>query len=72
VWAYADDSRDFMVRFVGFNSDMPQMEVVQSLTNPVKGVDLNMTSSTFVPYDPTRVFYEPVPFEWLYTAETEP
>ncbi len=31
-----------------------------------------MNSTTFIPYDPTKLFYEPVPFDFLYTVETKP
>ncbi len=61
-----------MVRFVGFTTDVPQMELVQSLTTPVTGDQLNMTSSTFTAFDPTKIMYEPVPFEFLHTAEDKP
>jgi len=47
-WAYYDDSRDFMVRFVGINKDIPQLELVDSSTKPMVGVELNVTSSTFI------------------------
>ena len=31
-----------------------------------------MNSTTFVAYNQTSIFYEPVPFEFLYTNETSP
>lgn len=73
VWQwYYEDSRDFFVRFVGVNADVEQMELLPGLTNPVTGDQLNITSSTSTPYNPSRIFYEPVPFEFLHTAETTP
>ena len=31
-----------------------------------------MNSTTFVPYNQTSIFYEPLPFEFLHTNETSP
>jgi len=48
------------------------LEVVDSLNDPVKGNLPSLNSTTWIPWDPSRIFYEPVPFEFLVTEESEP
>lgn len=36
------------------------------------GNNVIMNATTFVPYNQTSLFYEPIPFEFLYTNETSP
>lgn len=69
---YYEDGRDFMIRFVGLNYDVPQMEVSSGIETPLDGNMPYFNSTTFIPYDLTRIFYEPVPFDMLYTVETTP
>jgi hypothetical protein len=67
---YYQDTRDFLVRFVGVNADIPQLELISSDTLPLTGVDLKTDFTTFIAYNPQVLFYEPIPFEFIYTAET--
>ena len=60
------------MRFTSINADVEQMTLYSSSTTPiVANSPLNITSETMIPYS-TNLMYEPVPFEFLYTAETEP
>jgi len=69
---YYENGRDILIRFVGHNYDVPQMEIMSSDSMPITGNEPSFNSTTWIPYDPTRLFYEPVPFEFLHTAETSP
>jgi len=48
------------------------MEILNSDSMPISGNKPSFNSTTWIPYDSTRLFYEPVPFEFLHTAETQP
>lgn len=48
------------------------MEILSSIVAPLVANTLNLSSTTFVPYSSQNLFYEPVPFEFLYTAELTP
>ena len=72
AYYYNEDGRDLLIRFTGLNQDVPQMEVVPSPTNPLVGNEVSLNQSIWVPYNPTTLFYEPVPFEFLHTAESKP
>jgi len=72
VYPNYHDGRDIVIRFVGLNYDIPQMEVLDSLDDPVKGNEPSVNQTTWIPWDPSRIFYEPVPFEFLYTEESSP
>ena len=72
VYPNYQDGRDIVIRFVGLNYDIPQMEVLDSLDDPVKGNEPSVNQTTWIAWDPTRIFYEPVPFEFLYTEESSP
>ncbi len=65
------DGRDLIIRFIGFNNDPVQFEIQTFVTNPLKATNITLNSTTQVPYS-TNVMYEPIPFEFLYTAETKP
>jgi hypothetical protein len=38
----------------------------------VSGNGASFNSTTWIDWDPTRIFYEPVPFEFLHTEESDP
>lgn len=61
-----------MIRFVGFSSDIAQLEIISSDNVPLVGANVTTNSTTFVDYNPKVLFYEPVPFEFLHTAESKP
>lgn len=61
-----------MIRFVGLNYDVPQMELIDGELEVVKGNSPFFNYTTWIQWDPTRIFYEPVPFEFLYTEESDP
>lgn len=48
------------------------MNIVDFVSNPlIANQPSTLTSETTVPYS-TNLMYEPIPFEFLYTAETTP
>jgi hypothetical protein len=61
-----------MIRFLGINADVPQLLVLNSDTDPLVGVNVNVNGTTWLPYTPTTIFYEPVPYEFMYTPELKP
>lgn len=69
---FPDDGRDIFVRFLGLNMEVPQFQLLSSPTDPLVGNNLVLNATTFVPYNETSIFYEPIPFEFLYTNETSP
>ena len=71
TYGYYDDGRDFYIRFLGLNYDIPQMQIFASNLNPIIANGLNFGSSTQRPYDPTLIMYEPLPFEFVHTNETQ-
>jgi hypothetical protein len=36
-YGYTQDGRDIMIRFVGLNYDVPQMEVLDGFSDPIQG-----------------------------------
>lgn len=49
------------------------MEVKSALDFPITGGNnINFDSSAWMPYNQSRIFYEPIPFEFLYTVEKNP
>jgi hypothetical protein len=71
-YVYNDDGRDFLVRFVGLNYDVPQMEIMSDSEIPLQGSNVNFEAYDWIPYNQSRLFYEPVPFEFLHTIENDP
>ena len=67
-----EDGRDILIRFFGNNYDVPQFEIMSDYSNPIIGLNVVYNSTVWIPYDPSVLFYEPVPFEFLYTQESEP
>jgi hypothetical protein len=67
-----DDGRDFLIRFTYVNKDIPQWEIVSSPSNMTLGNEVFFKPTTWIPYSSQNLFYEPVPYEFLYTAETAP
>lgn len=67
-----EDGRDMMIRFVGYNFDIPQWEIINSPSNPLIGNQVQFNSTTFLQWDPKTLFYEPLPYDFLYTNETSP
>lgn len=41
-------------------------------SNPLVGNEVSFDLSTPNPYDPSKLFYEPIPYDFLYTNETKP
>ena len=72
TYRWYDDGRDILFRFIGMNYDVPQLEIISSTLKPLTGNNITLNSITWIPYDPTRLFYEPVPFEFMYTMEDLP
>jgi len=71
-YPYYVDGRDLIIRYVGLNYDIPQMEVLDSIDSPIQGNQPSVNQTTWLAYDPSVLFFEPVPFEFIYTHETKP
>lgn len=69
---YYDDGRDLLFRFAYLNHDIPQWEIVDADTNSTQGNEVFFNSTTWIPYSSQNLFYEPVPYEFLYTIEDKP
>ena len=54
------------------NYAVPQLLISNSLTNPLLGTNVTLVNETVIAYDPSRVFYEPIPYEFMFTNETSP
>lgn len=69
------DGRDIFIRFVSLNDDPVQLNISSASINPLTGGDptkpIQLNSSTLVPYS-TNQFYEPIPYEFLFTNEYVP
>ena len=61
-----------LIRFVGLNEDIQQWKIISSTKIPVQGNSVFFNSTSWIDYDPTHLFYEPLPFEFLFTNETQP
>ncbi|TNV88211.1 hypothetical protein FGO68_gene8985 [Halteria grandinella] len=72
TYTYLDDGRDLLIRFRNLNMDIPQWEILSSTSNPLQGNEIYLNSTTWIPYSSQNLFYEPVPYEFLYTNETIP
>jgi hypothetical protein len=72
TFAHYQDGRDILIRFVGLNYDVPQMTVQSSIDIPLTGTNVTYQTLSPIPYNPQSIFYEPVPFEFLYTNEVTP
>lgn len=71
AYAYYQDGRDLFFRFIGLNYDVPQMTIQSSNLVPLVGNTVQTNSTTPRPYDPTLILYEPLPFEFVRTNETQ-
>ena len=70
-YAFRENGRSLWVRYSGKNEDPGQMTIVEGTTTGLTGDNISYYSNTSVPYN-TNLFYDPVPFEWLRTPETQP
>ena len=64
-----EDGRDLVFKFSGFTSDPGDIEIVlDELTGPIP-----ITSTeTFLAQAGQSIFYDPIPYEMLYTNEDKP
>ena len=67
--AYMENGRNIMVRFVGVNYQHGYLNILSDVISPLTGNNITISNSTIQPYS-TNLFYEPIPFEMLYTYET--
>lgn len=68
---YYVDGRDIMIRFASYNKNPAQFEIVNDTDSPL--VDRQgFLNSTTVVHATGNLFYEPIPFEFLFYAETKP
>lgn len=72
LYGWYEDGREILIRFMYVNYDVPQMTLISSPSNPIVGNQVWFNSTTWIPYSSQNLFYEPVPFDFLYTAETQP
>ncbi len=67
-----NDGRDFFIRFKGLGYDIPQFEILSDVNTAIAGNNVTFNSTFLRDFDPTRIFYEPIPFDFLYTNESMP
>jgi|LauGreDrversion4_2_1035121.scaffolds.fasta_scaffold31525_3 hypothetical protein len=48
------------------------MDILSANINPVVGVQVTLNATTPRPYDPTIIIYDPLPFDFVFTDETQP
>lgn len=65
------DGRDFIIKFSGYNKDPAQFSIMSDTVTPLVGINIQYNNTTPIPYS-KNLLYEPVPFEFLYFAETKP
>ena len=51
---------------------MPQFIISDNSANPVVANNLNFNSSAEIEYNPKRIFYEPIPYEFLHVDDSTP
>lgn len=66
AYSYLVDGRDLMIRFTDIKQDLAQFSIQSYTSSPVVGNIVTFSSETVMPFGQT-LFYEPMPFEWLYT-----
>ncbi len=72
AYSYYEDGRDLLFRFVYLNMDIHQFEIVDGGSSQLTGSEVVINSTTWIPYSSQNIFYEPVPFEFMYTNEVNP
>lgn len=74
MYQFYEEGRDLLITFLGNNYDVPQLEVVQtdSLDKITGAYTPSFASETFYPYTPTTLFYQQIPYEFLYTEVKTP
>lgn len=67
------DGRDISIRYTGYTEDPPQITIIDSSTDRLvpNTPNITLTTSTTVPYS-KNLMYEPIPYDFLLTAETKP
>ena len=69
------EGRDILIRFMSYNADPAQLTLKSASSPVLAGGDpskpVPLKSTTLTPYS-TNLFYDPIPFEWLYTNESTP
>jgi hypothetical protein len=75
TYPYIENGRDFIIRFTSYNGEVAQFVIINSPTAPLSVNNINSTISfsniTTIPYG-TSIFYEPIPFDFLYTSYQVP
>jgi hypothetical protein len=61
----------YYIHYKGKNEDVGQATIINDPDTPLAGDNITMYSNTTTPYS-NNLFYEPIPFEWLKTHETQP
>lgn len=65
------NGRSFLLYFEGFNAAPGQFELITGVNDPLQGEELTYPIEVVRAYS-SNIFYENVPFEFLYTAEQMP
>ena len=60
-----------MIDFVGVNYDVEQFIINSGSEDALTGNNIAFDNLTPFPYS-SNLFYDQIPFEWLYTDETNP
>lgn len=71
-FSYMENGISLLLDFVGLEEDIPQCTIESDTTTPLTGEDpVTFTGTTDRDYG-TNLFYQPIPMDFLYTAETQP
>jgi hypothetical protein len=65
------EGREICIKFFGIKKDIPQFEIKSDEDSPIVGNQPRFFSFEETLYGQT-LFYEPIPFDFLYTNETSP
>ena len=71
MYNYQTDGIDWILTFSKVRGDLKPFKIHSGLDNPLKGINVRTESEIVKVYGP-NVFFEVIPFEQLYTAETQP
>lgn len=65
------NGRSYLLYFEGFNGQPGQFELLSDTDEPLTGEELEYLVEVVRSHS-DNIFYENIPFEFLYTAETVP
>lgn len=71
AYGYDQNGFGYYIRYSGKNEDVGQASIIPDTDEPLAGDNITYSQNTTVPYN-SNLLYEPIPFEWLRTHETQP